>query len=353
MFIIVGPIHGGSTTICTWQVTLDGLAYLRSRGVSDRGVVSVGDIQSLSQKRWIYTRGEAPPGKVDPSDYFDIDLLERLIDWSYEGGVTGFEFLFVPKPGPIDQFLIDRIFSRKFVGWLRTLVGGGTLAEFDEISYSDFNALAGDRLERLESTLHRLSAIYCENRLAWRLAEIIGKVAWQVEAGGGCPKTWSDQYPILARLHERLSGEEGGTVGGTETGRRVRRSSPVAPRPYIWWSVDDQKVIAILPGVTLPPAHELTWSVVGTEVAAPEAFPTPDGLRFSESRSDPLDPMDHYTIRAVVSPHGDLLEKTYRLPPGDNSLVLFSADGRLLSFEQDSPLSLGPYLALLRKARIG
>src|SRR3954471_24252317 len=77
--------------------------------------------------------------------------------------------------------------------------------EFDGMSWGDFEALARHRFESLKCPLHRASVeYYDEGRLLWRLAEVIGRAAWQVEAGGSCPEYWTGQFEILARLHERL-----------------------------------------------------------------------------------------------------------------------------------------------------
>ena len=36
-YYIVGPPHGGANTICTWQITPEGLSYLRGHGIRDEG----------------------------------------------------------------------------------------------------------------------------------------------------------------------------------------------------------------------------------------------------------------------------------------------------------------------------
>ena len=298
-------------------------------------------------------RRNSPPGAVDPLAAGDVDLIERLVDWAWDGGVTGFDLLVHRGSGPIDIKLVDRIFSDGFISWLRPLVGDGLLAELDGISYSDFNVLAGDRLERFPGALHRLSGLYCENRLVWRLAEIVGKVGWQVAAGHGCPSSWRESYPILGHLFDRLSRQKGPPPAADEPRRRRRRSLHPTARPFLWWDVDGQQLIAILPGRTLSSGQEITWSVTQAEVVQPEVFASPDGARVGEVRSQPLDPASQYTIRVELRPLGERVEEVFRLPPPDSSLVLFSAEGRLLPHDPGTSHPKGVYLALAPKTRAG
>jgi hypothetical protein len=353
-YCIVGPIYGaqGTASICTWQVTEEALAYLRSRRVEDRGYVSVDVLEDLSHRRWIYTGGTAPPGPVDPLSPGDVDLIERLVDWAWDGDVSGFDLLVHRGPGLIDVNLVDRIFSDGLIAWFRSLLGGGALAELDDISYGDFNVLAGDRLERFPGALHRISGLYCENRLVWRLAQIVGKVDWQVATGHGCPTSWRDVYPILSHLFDRLARQSSPVAPGEPKGPRRARVHP-ASRPFLWWDVDGQQVLAILPGRSLAPGQEISWSVTGAEVIQPEVFASTDGSRVAEARSSPLDPAGEYSIRVGTSPGGEVAEEVIRLPAPDSPLVLFSADGRLLPVTPGTAHPAGIYLALAPKARAG
>ncbi|MHC5537742.1 hypothetical protein ACYOEI_05860 [Singulisphaera rosea] len=354
-YCIVGQIYGakGSAAICTWQVTQEGIAYLRSRRVEDRGFVSVDTLEDLVRLHWIYTGGTASPGAVDPLAAGDVDLIERLVDWAWDGGVTGFDHLVHRSPGAIDNKLVDRIFSDGLISWLRPLVGDRLLAELDGISYSDFNVLVGDRLERFPGALHRLSGLYCENRLVWRLAEIIGKVGWQVAASHGCPCSWRESYPILGYLFDRLSRQDEPLPAVEKPKRPRRRSLHPTARPFLRWDVDGQQLIAILPGQSLSPGQELIWSVTQAEVVQPEVFAAPDRVRVGEVRSQPLDPASRYTIRVELRPLGEMVEDVFQLPPPDSSLVLFSAEGRLLPHEPGTSHPKGVYLALAPKARAG
>lgn len=334
---IVGPPHGGANTICVWQVLPEGLAYLRGRGIREEGRVSYQDLQDLKQKSWIWS-GDGGPGESDLARRFDVDLLDRLADWSDMGGASGLEW-------GLAHF--DRIFPDSFLNWLRTLADGGRLAEFDGMSRGDFWGLARPRLKSLASPLHAGSVeFYDDNgRLLWRLAEVVGRVAWQVETDGDAPPaTWNDDFKVLARLHERLR-HSTPTVPPIKRMPRHKADDP-RTRPYIWWDVDGQRVVGVLPGRVLEGGLSIAWSMPDTDLPGPPVYPVPEGARVEETQTDPLGPSCQYKFTTIVRPEGAAAVVDYPLPAGYRPFVLFSAEGRLLPCGQCESYAPGEYLAL-------
>ena len=83
-YYIVGPPLGGANTICTWQITPEGLSYLRGHGIRDEGRVAPQDLQELSVRRLIWTE-KTGPGLIDPRSLYDADLLDELVHWTAVG----------------------------------------------------------------------------------------------------------------------------------------------------------------------------------------------------------------------------------------------------------------------------
>ena len=240
----------------------------------------------------------------------------------------------------------DRIFPKAFLEWLKSLVDGERLAEFDGMSRGDFWSLASARKASLKSPLLSASLEHYDiedGRLLWRLAEVVGRAAWQIEAGGpNPPESWFKDYKVLARLCERLR-ESPAPPEPAHPSRRRDISDPRL-RPYIWWDVDGQRVVAVLPGRLLTAGESLDWSLSGEELPRPEAYPVPEDVRVEEAQSDALGPRDRYRISTSVAPHESI---DYQVPPAFRPFVLFSADGRLLSCDSAEGYPPGEYLVLI------
>ena len=227
-----------------------------------------------------------------------------------------------------------------------------TLADFDRMSWPDFDDLATwEKLERLSDPLYRWFARSGLTHVLWQLSRVVGLVACQKQGSSVCPPTWKKTHPVLERLFALID-----PVPVPSRPRRPRQHGLAIP-PRLWWDLDLQQTIAVLPEQRLPEgAGHMAWEVIPGGADSPETWPDQEGIRVAEAHSYALRPAPSYAIDVIVrgdgSP-GQELREHYRfdLPEDFVPAVLFATDGTLLSCKDGDSLSEGEYLALVPRGQ--
>jgi hypothetical protein len=348
-------LHGAGH--CTWQIGDEGIAYLRQRGVkADGDWVGPRDRNELRARGWIWLTGEGgrshlPDGAlVLPAEL--RTLAEDLARWATQGGLHALQGVLHGRHG--DQR--ERCFSAGFLKWLARLDPGRLLADLDAISAPDFDDLAAPDLDRLNDPLHAFFARRGDTHVLWQLAQVVGLVARQRRGNSTCPVRWERDYSVLQRLFwllDRLTLPADPDKEGRTRQRRPGRSA-LRVRPLIVWGVEAQEVVAVLPEQTLSPdVLGIAWQVSPGDAPPPQHWRESDGQRVEETRSQPLLPAPAYRIETHLrfqSGHPSCDDRVVvGLPDDPPSWVLFAPEGTLLGCEEGSLLSVGEYLALVRK----
>jgi hypothetical protein len=353
-FYIKDYLYG--TGFCTWQIDVQGLAYLRDRGVFGEGdQVSGADRNHLLEKKLIWSLGDGPrpdgPTASVPTSPETKQLASALRHWATTGGVQQLTPILYRQPGDHR----DRCFSSAFISWLGRLDAGLTLADLDQLSAPDFDDLANPLLEKLkDEPLHHLFAFNGDTHVLWQLSKVVGFVAQQFRGDRICPEAWKASQPVLHRLFAILEQRDDSTskdaVGKKKPHARRRL---LALRPTLRWEIDFQRVVIVLPEQILPSEIEgVSWSVSPGGCDQPQLWPVEGGRRMDEVCSHALAPSPSYRI-VVTLRQGDsgeartestLINLVDRLEP----CVLFSTSGELLPCEEGEIHPSGEYLALLR-----
>lgn len=336
-FYIVGRLPG--LGFCTWQLNAAGRRSLAAIG---RG--SDGDYIPLDELRCQIGRGDARAGGGGPTPADPVGfagggaLVVALEGWAAAGGSEA-GLAAILRPPAHDHR--DRCYSRFFLAWLAGLDPDVPLARLDGLTATGFEELAAWHLRDFgPDTLHELLAFRGSVGVLWRLARVVGPVAREVAAGGGCPAGWADD-PVRCHLFAAVRKLQDAPVRDASTACiRLRQA------PRIEWQVELHEVVATFPGQGLPDAAEaVTWAVDGGPPVCPTV--TRDGVRrvAADARSAPLRPAAEYAVEARFQPV-DKVDTCRWSFAADEALVLFGRDEVLVT--ADEPIPPGEYLALCR-----
>ena len=328
---INGFLHGHGNF--TWQLTKPGTRYLRGQGIFKHGdQLSTHQLEHLKATGLVFTYGADITGDstgVPVWPEWVVDLVTRLSDWAKNGG--GIAPLFaILQPTAFDHR--SDCFSGGLLRWVSE-----TCSDAD--SFSDFKSFTKFPATSVQP-LFGLLLIQEEHLVIWRLSRIVADAKEYRSVGRTGSEHWPPESP-MRWLIARLASHSG-------VPRKVTRS---LKGPIIRWRVEDQAVVAELPGQILPDGVSgIAWGVSGQGKPV-KPRPYKDGgkwrIPFSD-REDSLPPAPFYRM-TVKETNTSGRSWTWDRGIPDDALALFHPDGTLIDSESSFPMA-GQYLALVKGA---
>ena len=326
----------GTSQLATFQISPVAKNHLESLGIQIGEEIPRHVFSFLHSEGSIFTGGSGSSGEVA------IDVPQRVLDALIEWGIQG-------KPNDLRKAVsragtsIANCITPGFIKWVCSFEDNLELADLSGISFSDFDRYAH------QSNNSKLNSLHFElikkdggSRVLWSLTRLVAHVASYPGSPDQIPDSWQGTvYQILANL-----------IRDAFSSRPLPEPPPVPqPKiflPEIYWQVQEQQVVGILPAQTLPAGEELSWKVAPEDDFQVSIRKLHDKTVVSESITEPLEPaswkidVEHRDKQRNIFPHSVEIQ----IPSPDGPYVIFEENGKAISWTPDLILPTGTYYVL-------
>ena len=326
----------GTSQLATFQISPVAKNHLESLGIQ------IGEEIPRHVFSFLHSEGLIFTGGSGPSDEVAIDVSPRVLDALIKWGIQG-------KSNDLQKAVsragtsIANCITPGFIKWVCSFESNLELADLSGISFSDF-----DRYVH-QSNNSKLNSLHFElikkdggSRVLWSLTRLVAHVASYPGSPDQIPDSWQGTvYQIFANLIRDAFSS------------RPLPEPPQAPQskillPEIYWQVQEQQVVGILPAQTLPAGEELSWKVVPGDDFQVSIRQLHDKTVVSESITEPLEPASW----KIDVEHRDKQRNTFhhsveiQIPSPHGPYVIFEENGKAISWKPDLILPPGTYYVL-------